>query len=88
MDSFTLTRVAGLDNPDVSPRVGLLQLLVVIHEVPVLVWQDVSIREKVIILPPKLLLHLHVIKAKPIFPGDFVGIWKVVNSLILIQTLV
>jgi hypothetical protein len=59
-----------------------------VHEVPVLIGQDVGVRDEIVGLPPKFLLHLHVVEAQAIFPGDFVGLWEVVDSLELVETLV
>jgi hypothetical protein len=50
--------------------------------------QDVAVRDEVELLAAEPLLHLHIVVAKSVFPGDFVGLWKVVDALKLIETFV
>ena len=49
-----------------------------------LIRQDVSIWYKVKVLFAKLLLHSDGVKAKPIFTGDLMTLWEMVDFLVLI----
>ena len=53
-------------------------------EVVKLIWKNIGVGDEVEVLPPKFLLHLHIVVAKTIFPSDFVTLWEVVDSLELI----
>lgn len=88
MDASASTRVARFHDPDIASRVRLFQLLIVTQEVAILVRQDVGVRHEVEGLTPKLLLHLDIIEAKPVFPRDLIRMRKMVESLILVQALV
>ena len=72
MNSTTSTRVTWLYDPDVSSWIALLQLLIVAQQISILVRQDISVRIKVECVPPKLLLHLDVVKAASILSSDLI----------------
>ena len=59
-----------------------------IQKVSILIWQDVGVWHKVIGLSSKLFLHLYIVKAHSIFPGNFVRVREMVDSLILIEALI
>ena len=88
VDSFALTGVCGLDNPNVFLALMLLQLLIVIVKVAELIGQDVRVWYKVKWLFAETLLHAHHVKAKAVFACNFMALWEVINFLVLVQTLV
>ena len=57
-------------------------------ELTKLIRQDVSVWHKVKMLFPKSLLHSDSIEAKPIFPGDLVALWEMVDLLVLVEAFV
>lgn len=57
-------------------------------EVMELVWQNVCIRNKVKSTATKSFLHLDVVETQPVLSRDLVRLWKVIDSLVLIQALV
>ena len=58
------------------------------QQLAVLVGQDVGVRHEVKRLSAELLLHLDVVEAQSVFPGDLVGVREVVESLELIEAFV
>jgi hypothetical protein len=58
------------------------------EEVTVLVWENVGVRNEVVIVAAELLLSLHVIKAQSVLSCDFIRLREVVESLELVQTFV
>ena len=59
-----------------------------VHQISILIRQNVGIRNKVVMLPSEFLLHLDIVEAKSIFSGYFVRVGEVVDPLILVETLV
>ena len=57
-------------------------------EVMELIRQDVRIRDEIEHISAEPLLHLHVVKTKPVLPRDLIRLREMVYSLVLIQTLV
>ena len=88
MDASSSTRVTRFHDPNIAPRVRLLQFLIVTQEVAVLVRQDVCVRHEIKRLAPKLLLHFDIIEAKTVFARDFIRMRKMVESLKLVEALV
>lgn len=62
--------------------------MVVVEEVPVFVREDVGVRDEVKVLSSKFLLHLDIIEAQPVLPRDLIRVWKMIDSLVFIQTLI
>ena len=81
MNAAATRRVCRLDDPYVALGLRLAQFLVVRVEVMKLVRQDVRVRNEIVLVPPEALLHLHIVVAKPIFSGDFIALWEVIDSL-------
>ena len=52
------------------------------------IWEDVSLRDKVKLLPTEAFLHLDIVVAETIFTRDFMTLWKVIYSLELVKTFV
>ena len=88
MNSTTSTRVTWLYDPDVSSWIALLQLLIVAQQISILVRQDISVRIKVECVPPKLLLHLDVVKAASILSSDLIWVWEMIDPLKLIESFI
>ena len=84
MDAATSGRISRLHYPDVALGLRLTQLLVVCVEIVELVWQDVGVRDEIVLVTPEALLHLDVVVAKPIFSGDFIALREVIDSLELV----
>jgi hypothetical protein len=59
-----------------------------VHEIPILVRQNVGVWNKIIVFPPKLFLHLNIVEAESIFPSDLIGIREVIDPLVLVQSLI
>ena len=57
-------------------------------EIMELVWQDVSIRNEIILIPAKSLLHLDIVVAKPILSCDLIALWKVIDPLEFIEAFI
>ena len=57
LDASALGSISWFDDPDVLLRVVLLELLVVLVELPKLIWQDVGVRHEVKVLLAVPLLH-------------------------------
>ena len=57
-------------------------------EIMELVWQDVSIRNEIILIPAKSLLHLDIVVAKPILSCDLIALWEVIDPLEFIEAFV
>lgn len=72
VNTFALTGVCGLDDPDILLAFMLLQLLVVIVKVTELVGQNVGVRHKVEGAFSVPLLHANNVETKSIFTRDFV----------------
>lgn len=66
----------------------LLELLVVVVEVPKLLRQDVGVWRQIEGGLPMLFLHPHDIVAEPIFPRDLVRVRELIDLLILVQAFV
>lgn len=88
VDSFALTGVCRLDNPNVFLALVLLQLLIVIVKVTELIGQDVRVWYKIKWLFAEALLHAHHVKAQAVFACNFMALREVINFLVLVQTLV
>lgn len=88
MNSSALAGIAGLDNPHVSPWIGVLQPLIVTKQVSILIGQDVCLGKEVNSLSSELFLHLYIVEAHAIFPSDFIGLREMVQSLELIETFI
>jgi len=57
-------------------------------ELSELIRQNVGIRYKIKMLFPIPFLHPNYVEAQSIFPGNFMALWKMVDLLIFIQTLI
>ena len=88
MNASTSTRVAWLYDPNIAPRIGLLQFLIMAQEVTVLVRQDVCVRHEVKCLAPKLFLHFNIIEAKSVLACYLIRMWEMVEALILVEAFV
>ena len=88
MDATSLGGICGLDDPDVALWLRLSKFLVVGVEVMKFVWQDIGIRNEVILTAAKSLLHLDIVVAKSIFPGNLIALREVIDPLELIQALI
>lgn len=75
-------------DPSVSFGLLLFQLLEMSVELVELLGQYVSIRYKVVLFASKLLLRLHKVCAKPVFPRYFITHRKMIDALKLIQSFV
>lgn len=53
-----------------------------------LIWEDISIGDKVEMLLSEFFLHPDDVEAKTIFPGDLVTLWEMVDFLVLIKPLI
>ena len=88
MDATTLGGIRRFNNPNVTLWLGLAKFCVMGVEVVEFVWQNVGVRNEIILIPAKSLLHLHIIVAKSIFSGDFVALWEVIDPLKFVQAFV
>jgi len=88
MDATSLGGICGLDDPDVALWLRLSKFLVVGVEVMKFVWQDIGIRNEVILTAAKSLLHLDIVVAKSIFPGNLIALREVIDLLILVKALI
>lgn len=57
-------------------------------KVSVLIWQDVSVRNKIEVLPAVFILQFNVVVTQPVFSSDLVRTWEMVDLLVLVQPLV
>ena len=57
-------------------------------EVVEFIWKNVSLGDEVKLLSTKTLLHLDIVVAESILPRNLVTLWKVINSLELVQALI
>jgi len=57
-------------------------------EICELIRKNVSIWDYVEFFLPEFLLHLYYIVTQSIFSGKFIRLWKMVNSLVFIQSFV
>jgi len=64
------------------------QALIMCVEVMKLVWQDVGVWDEIKLLSAKALLYLDVVVAKAVFACDLVAHREVVDSLVLIESLI
>ena len=76
--------VGRLDDPNILFAIMLLQFLVVLIKFSKFIREDVSIWYKVKMLFAKLLLHSDGVKAKPIFTGDLMALWEMIDLLVFI----
>lgn len=79
-----MARVLGLDDPHVL-EVFVLQIVKVVVEVGELVRQNVAVRYYVELFFAVLLLHFYDISDESVFTSKFVGVGKVVDSLIILE---
>jgi hypothetical protein len=66
----------------------LLQFLEMGIEITKLIWQNVSVWDKVKVLLSILFLHTNHVEAKSIFSSDFIALWEMIDFLVLIEPLV
>ena len=66
----------------------LSQPLVMCMEIMKLVWQNVSVRDEVVLLPSEALLHLDIVVTQAVFACNLVALREVVDSLMLIEALI
>lgn len=59
-----------------------------IHKIPILVGQNIGVRNEIIMLSSKLFLHFDIVKAESIFLCNLVRAWEMVDSLVLIEPLI
>lgn len=57
-------------------------------EIMEFVWENVCVRNEIILISAKSLLHLYIVVAKSILSCDLITLREVINSLELIETLV
>ena len=57
-------------------------------EIMKLIGQNVGVRDEIKLFSAEALLHLHIIVAKSVFPGDFVALREMIYPLILVETFV
>jgi len=88
LDASALSCIGWLYDPNILLAIVLLQLLIMLVKLTELIWQDVGVRYKVKMLFAKSLLHSDNIKAKPVFPCNFVTLREVVDLLVLVQAFV
>ena len=58
------------------------------EKVSIFIGKNIGIRHEIESVSPKLLLHFDIIEAQPVFPSNFIRMWEVVQSLILVQTFI
>lgn len=88
MDTPPSGAIGWLDDPGVTFGLGFLQLHVVSMEFVVLVWQNIGVRDEIIILDSILLLGFYKIEAEAVFAGDLIAHWEVINPLKFVQALI
>ena len=88
VNSSTSARVAWLHNPDISARVRLLQLMIVIQQVSIFIGQYISVRYEIKVFSSEFLLHLDVIETQSVLPRHLVGVWKMIDPLVFIKTFI
>ena len=57
-------------------------------EVVEFIWKNISLGDEVKLLSTKTLLHLDIVVAESILPRNLVTLWKVIDSLELVQALI
>ena len=57
-------------------------------EIMELIWQNLSVRDKVELTTTKSFLHFDIVVTKSVFSGDFITLREVVDSLKLVQPFV
>jgi len=88
VDASTLARICWFDNPHILFAFMLLQLLIMVVKVAELVRQDVGVWCEIEGRLAESLLQTHNVKAKTIFTGNLVGLWEMVQLLVLIETFI
>lgn len=88
VDATTLGGVRRLNNPNVTLWLSLAKFCVVGVEVVEFVWKNVGIRNEIILIPAKSLLHLDIIVAKSILSGNLVALREVIDPLEFVQAFV
>lgn len=53
-----------------------------------LLWQNIGVRNEVKLLTAKTFLHLNIVVAQTVFPGNFVAHREVIYSLELVEAFV
>ena len=62
--------------------------MVVIQKISIFIRQYISIRHKIKMFSAEFLLHFDIIEAQSILPCDLVGVWKMIDSLVFIQSFI
>ena len=88
MNAAAAGRIGWLDDPYVSFRLSLSQLLEVRMEVVKLIWQDVGLGDEIELLAAEALLHLHVVVAETVLSRDLMTLREVIDPLELVQAFV
>ena len=88
VDATTLRGVCRLNDPNVTLWLSLAKFCVVGVEVVEFVWQNVGVRNKIILISAKSLLHLDIVVAKSIFSRDLIALWEVIDALEFVQAFV
>ena len=88
MNTAATRAVCWLDDPGVSFGLCLLKLYEVSVELVILIWQNVGVRDKVVLLDSELLLCFYEVETKSVLPRNLVAHREVINSLKLIQALI
>ena len=88
MNSSASAGVTWLHDPNISPWVRLLELMIMIEQVSIFIWQNVCIWNKIENISSKFLLHLDKIEAHSVLTCDLIWLWKMIDSLIFIQAFI
>lgn len=70
LDTTALAAVDRLDDPGVAFRLQFGQLIEVGHKLICFFWQDIGIRDKIVIIA-KFLLSLYIVETKSVLPCNF-----------------
>ena len=88
MDATPLRGICGFDDPYVALGLGLSKFLVVSVEIVELIWKDVSVRDKIVLISAESLLHFYIVIAKSVLSCDLIALREVIDSLELIQAFI
>lgn len=88
VNTTALAGIGWLDNPYILLALVLLQLLIVVIEITEFIWQDVGIWTKVKRILAESFLKAYNIEAQTILPGNLVALRKVIDLLILVESLI
>ena len=87
-DASSLGSIGRLNDPNVLFAIVLLQFLVVLVKFAKFIREDVRIWDKVEILFPISFLHSDKVEAQPILSSNLMTLWKMIDFLIFIKTLI